>query len=85
MSAASVPFGQTPDGHPAQLLTLENSELRVRITDFGGRIVSIEMLRPKTADFDVLLGLTRCRNTRRPAVLLALCSGATPTASRAAS
>ncbi|MBV9016770.1 MAG: galactose mutarotase [Alphaproteobacteria bacterium] len=56
MSAASVPFGQTPDGHPAQLLTLENSELRVRITDFGGRIVSIEMLRPKTADFDVLLG-----------------------------
>ncbi|HEX3995525.1 MAG TPA: aldose epimerase family protein [Acetobacteraceae bacterium] len=38
----SEPFGQLPDGRPATLFTLENSHLRVRITDFGGRMVSIE-------------------------------------------
>ena len=38
----SEPFGQTPDGHNATLFTLENDHLRVRITDFGGRMVSIE-------------------------------------------
>lgn len=35
-------FGQTPDGKNATLYTLENDHLRVRITDFGGRMVSIE-------------------------------------------
>jgi aldose 1-epimerase len=38
----SVPFGQLPDGRAATLFTLENGRLRVRITDFGGRMVSIE-------------------------------------------
>lgn len=38
----SEPFGQMPDGHKATLFTLENDRLRVRITDFGGRMVSIE-------------------------------------------
>ena len=38
----SQPFGQLPDGRPATLFTLENDRLRVRITDFGGRMVSIE-------------------------------------------
>jgi aldose 1-epimerase len=38
----SEPFGQTPDGQDATLFTLENDPLRVRITDFGGRMVSIE-------------------------------------------
>lgn len=38
----SEPFGQLPDGRTATLFTLENSHLRVRITDFGGRMVSIE-------------------------------------------
>jgi aldose 1-epimerase len=38
----SEPFGQTPDGRAATLFTLENDRLRVRITDFGGRMVSIE-------------------------------------------
>lgn len=56
MSAAGVPFGQTPDAHPARLYTLESSGLRVRITDFGGRIVSIEILGQEGGSLDVLLG-----------------------------
>jgi aldose 1-epimerase len=36
------PFGQIPDGRVATLVTLENAHLRVRITDYGGRMVSIE-------------------------------------------
>jgi aldose 1-epimerase len=36
------PFGQLPDGHEATLFTLQNDRLSVRITDFGGRMVSIE-------------------------------------------
>jgi aldose 1-epimerase len=36
------PFGQLADGRDATLFTLENDRLRVRITDFGGRMVSIE-------------------------------------------
>jgi aldose 1-epimerase len=42
ISLPSAPFSQTPDGHDATLFTLENDHLRVRITDFGGRMVSIE-------------------------------------------
>ena len=38
-----VDFGRTPDGHHAALYTLSNESMRVRITDFGGRIVSIEV------------------------------------------
>jgi aldose 1-epimerase len=41
-SLPSEPFGQTSNGHGATLFTLENDHLRVRITDFGGRMVSIE-------------------------------------------
>ncbi|MBV9829439.1 MAG: galactose mutarotase [Alphaproteobacteria bacterium] len=36
------PFGQTREGEAASLFTLENEQLRVRITDWGGRMVSIE-------------------------------------------
>jgi len=39
---STEPFGQMPDGRVATLFTLENAHLRVRITDFGGRMVSIE-------------------------------------------
>jgi aldose 1-epimerase len=35
-------FGRTPDDREAFLYTLENERLRVKITDFGCRIVSIE-------------------------------------------
>jgi aldose 1-epimerase len=36
------PFSDMPDGRHAMLYTLANERLRVRITDFGGRIVSVE-------------------------------------------
>ncbi len=41
-SLPSEPFGALTDGRQATLFTLENDRLRVRITDFGGRMVSIE-------------------------------------------
>ena len=39
---ASEPFGQLPDRDVTTLFTLQNADLRVRITDYGGRMVSIE-------------------------------------------
>lgn len=44
MTAAmpSRSFGQTPAGRDATLFTLENDRLGVCITDFGGRMVSVE-------------------------------------------
>lgn len=42
MTLSREPFGQLPDGTPASVLTLENDTLRVRVTDYGGRMVSIE-------------------------------------------
>src|SRR6185437_3084411 len=56
MSSPGVPFGQTPDGDAARLYTLESDSLRVRITDYGGRVVSLEMREPEGGWFDVLLG-----------------------------
>jgi aldose 1-epimerase len=56
MSAPGVPFGQTTDGDAARLYTLESDCLRVRITDFGGRIVSLEMRESEGGWFDALLG-----------------------------
>lgn len=50
------PFGHTPDGRPATLYTLENARLRVRITDFGGRMVSIAAPDRDGRQGDVLLG-----------------------------
>jgi aldose 1-epimerase len=41
-AARGAPFGETPDGHRATLYTLQNQNMRVRITDYGGRIVSVE-------------------------------------------
>ena len=35
-------FGETPDGHRAAAYTLQNQNIRVRITDYGGRMVSVE-------------------------------------------
>jgi aldose 1-epimerase len=49
-------FGQTRDGRSAMVYTLENSRLRVRITDYGGRMVSIEAPDRLGRRGDVLLG-----------------------------
>ncbi|HZK91779.1 MAG TPA: aldose epimerase family protein [Stellaceae bacterium] len=50
------PFGRTRDGRSAMVYTLENSNLRARITDYGGRIVSIETPDRSGRRGDVLLG-----------------------------
>ncbi len=58
-STAPLPtelFGQTPDGQPAMVYTLKNSHLRVRITDYGGRMVSIEAPDRLGRQGDVILG-----------------------------
>jgi len=36
------PFGHTADGHVASLYILQNERIRIRVTDFGGRIVAVE-------------------------------------------
>lgn len=36
------PFGPMPDGRQTQLYTLQNDRLRVRVTDYGGRMVSLQ-------------------------------------------
>jgi len=55
----AVPFGHTADGRSATLYTLQNECLRVRATDFGGRIVSVEAP-DKTGRHDhVVLGFDR--------------------------
>ncbi len=54
--ASSDPFGHTPDGQAARVYTLENSQLRVRIMDYGGRMVSIEAPDRLGRRGDVLLG-----------------------------
>lgn len=49
-------FGRTPDGCAANLYALENERLRVRITDYGGRMVSIEAPDRDGAWAQVVLG-----------------------------
>jgi aldose 1-epimerase len=52
----AAPFGLTPDGAPATVFTLENDRLRVRVTDYGGRMVSIEAPDRRGRREHVLLG-----------------------------
>ena len=54
--ARAESFGRTPDGQCASLHTLQNSHLRVRITDYGGRMVSIEAPDKLGRRGDLLLG-----------------------------
>ena len=49
-------LGETSDGRSAALYTLRTGELRVQITDFGGRIVSIEAPDRAGRPGEVLLG-----------------------------
>ena len=42
VSVTHAAFGNLPDGSPAEVYTLKNSELSVRITNYGARIVSLE-------------------------------------------
>jgi aldose 1-epimerase len=51
-----TPFGHTPAGQAATLYHLANPHLRVGITDFGGRMVAIEMADESGGWTHVLLG-----------------------------
>ena len=55
-SAFVEPFGETPDGHRAALYTLQNQNIRARITDYGGRMVSVEAPDRTGRHAHVLLG-----------------------------
>ncbi len=50
------PFGSLPDGRAASVHVLDNGRLRVRITDFGARMVAIEMPDRQGRWAPVLLG-----------------------------
>lgn len=56
MSASPQSFGRLPDGNEAALYTLENGRHRVRVTDYGGRLVSIEAPDRHGVSGDILLG-----------------------------
>jgi aldose 1-epimerase len=49
-------FGQLADGAVVKLYTMESKQLRVRITDYGGRIVSLEAPDRHGNRQDVVLG-----------------------------
>src|SRR4051812_13474841 len=53
---AGAPFGQTSNGRNARLYTLRNTQLRVAITDYGGRIVSLKLSGPDGCWHHVVLG-----------------------------
>ncbi|MGE5268951.1 MAG: aldose epimerase family protein [Thiohalocapsa sp.] len=42
MDASGKSFGRLPNGREARLYTLENRQMRVGVTDYGGRLVSLE-------------------------------------------
>lgn len=52
-------FGETLDGRPAALYVLQNERLRTQITDYGGRIVSLEVPHRDGARKHVVLGFDR--------------------------
>ena len=52
----AVPFGELPDRGSAVLFMLENSHIRVRISDYGGRIVSLEAPDTRGRRESVVLG-----------------------------
>ncbi len=56
-SPAAAPFGALPDGRATSVYTLDNRRLRVRITDYGARMVAIEAPDRDGGRSDVLLGL----------------------------
>jgi aldose 1-epimerase len=49
-------FGKTPDGAAVSLYTLTNKSVQVRITNYGGRIVSLTTPDRKGARADIVLG-----------------------------
>src|SRR4051794_33173725 len=56
MTGAAVPFGAVPERGPAVLFTLENSNVRVRISDYGGQIVSLDAPDARGRRENIVLG-----------------------------
>lgn len=54
--SAPTPFGTGPDGVATRLFTLTSDVLRVRVTDYGGRLVAIEAPDRDGARDHVVLG-----------------------------
>ena len=41
-SVVKTDWGKTADGHPVEIFALSDSDLKIRITTFGARVVSID-------------------------------------------
>jgi aldose 1-epimerase len=54
-------WGTTADGKPVQIYTLSDQDLKVRITTFGARVVSIEAPDRTGKMADVVLGYDNVR------------------------
>lgn len=57
-----VPFGKLGDGRETSCFTLRSAQLRVRVTDYGARLVAIEMPDRDGVWGDVLLGFDDARS-----------------------
>ncbi|HLX46299.1 MAG TPA: hypothetical protein VKR43_22790, partial [Bryobacteraceae bacterium] len=49
-------FGKTTDGTPVAIYTLANQSVEARITNYGGRIVSLSVPDRKGTKADIVLG-----------------------------
>ena len=82
-SALVAPFGEAQDGHRAALYTLRNRNIRVRITDYGGRIVSVEAPDGPGGTIMFCSASTALRTTSVQGARSARCLAATRTVLRA--
>ena len=55
-AVTKISWGSTADGKPVELFTLRDSDLTVKITNFGAHIVSIQAPSRDGKDADVVLG-----------------------------
>jgi aldose 1-epimerase len=55
-TVGKMDWGKTAAGHPVQIFTLSDADLKIRITTFGARVVSIEAPDRNGVKADVVLG-----------------------------
>src|SRR5690348_17023649 len=56
VSVTKTDFGKLPDGKPAELYTLKDADLEVKLTNYGARIVAIDAKDRNGKMADVTLG-----------------------------
>jgi aldose 1-epimerase len=56
VTVTKADFGKLPDGKQAQVYTLKNADLEVKITDYGARIVALDTKDKNGTMGDVVLG-----------------------------